>query len=150
MLKLIMATSPNGIIGDKNKLIFDCKEDMKHFQASTMGQTVIMGRKTYESIGRGLPGRNNIVVSSTVDSLPGAIVVYTLNEAVALDRNAWIIGGAMLYQQAQSRVDEAYITVIGDDIEGDCKFIMDLTDFLLVGRTILAKDAVMCHYKRRK
>lgn len=109
-------------------------EDLKHFKELTMGRTVVMGRKTFESIGKPLPGRTNVVVTRQQDfETQGVQVVHSLAEAVAKYPDAFIIGGAEVYRQALPLADELYITRIEADYEGDTKFPeFDPADWKLV------------------
>ena len=137
MLSLIVAMSRNRIIGDKNRLPWYLPEDLKHFKAITMGHPIIMGRKTFDSIGRPLPGRENIVVTRNEDyDAPGVIVVHSLAEAVQAcgDRDAFVIGGAQLYQEALAHAQRLYVTMIDRDFEGDTYFpnIACKTDYTVV------------------
>ena len=103
MLSLIVAVAQNGVIGDRNALLWHISEDLKHFKALTSGHPVVMGRKTYESLGRPLPNRTNVVVSRQELEIPGCRVVHSLDEALALfpgDEEVFIIGGAQIYAEA--------------------------------------------------
>ena len=132
MLVLIAAVSENGIIGRGNALPWRLKSDMRHFRALTMGKPVVMGRKTYASIGNPLPGRTNIVVSrDSAFAAAGALVAGTLTAALeaargdALRRGASdiaVIGGADLYAQALPMADRLEITRVHADIPGDAVF----------------------------
>lgn len=125
-ISLIVARSRNGIIGKEGKLPWRLPEDLKFFKQTTMGRPVIMGRHTWESIGRPLPGRQNIVL--TRDSsykAEGATVVSSLDEALKLfgpDDIVFIIGGADLYRRSLPLVDTAWVTEIEADVEGDASF----------------------------
>ena len=83
MLSIIVAVAENGVIGDKNALLWHISEDLKHFKALTTGHPVIMGRKTFESLGRPLPNRENVVLTRQALEIPGCRVVHSLDEAVA-------------------------------------------------------------------
>lgn len=112
---IIAAVSENGAIGKDNALLWHLKEDMRYFKATTLGHPVIMGRRTFESIGRPLPGRRNIVVSKTLQPMEGIEIVPSLDEAYNLvDENekCFIIGGAQLYAEAISGADALYITAV--------------------------------------
>ena len=97
MLSIIVAVARNGVIGDKNSLLWHISEDLKHFKALTSGHPVIMGRKTFESLGRPLPNRTNVVVSRQAIGIPGCEVVHSLREALALfpdpEEELFVIGG---------------------------------------------------------
>ncbi|MBI5258415.1 MAG: dihydrofolate reductase [Burkholderiales bacterium] len=128
-LALIAAVARNGAIGHGNQLLWRLPEDMRHFRAQTMGCPVIMGRKTWDSVPerfRPLPGRQNIVVTRQPQwSAPGALVVHTLDEALAAAADAprvFVIGGGELYAAALPRVDELVLTEIDADFTGDIHF----------------------------
>ena len=84
MISIIVAVAENGVIGNKNALLWHISEDLKHFKATTTGHAVIMGRKTYESLGRPLPNRTNVVITRQAVEIAGCTVVHSLEEAVAL------------------------------------------------------------------
>jgi dihydrofolate reductase len=133
-LALIVAVARNGVIGKNGGLPWHVSEDLKHFKATTSGHAVIMGRKTYDSIGRPLPKRRNIVVTSQVDAqIPGCEVAGSLDEALASARTSdpcpFIIGGASLYEEALPIATELYMTTIDENVEGDTYFPEDLADF---------------------
>ena len=125
-LHLIYARSRNNVIGVNGDLPWHLPEDLAHFKRTTLGQAVIMGRVTWQSIPekfRPLPGRSNVVVSRQPDfSAPGAQVVNSLQAALALfpaDETVWLIGGAQLYAQAMPLAQQLVITEIDDDYQGD-------------------------------
>jgi len=123
---LIAAVARNGVIGANNTLPWHLPEDLKRFRALTSGHTVIMGRKTWESIGKPLPNRQNIVVSRKAGfSLAGASVAHTLEEAVAiatLPDPIFVIGGDALYRAALPFAAVLYLTEIERDFAGDARF----------------------------
>ena len=125
-LSLIVAVSRNGVIGRGNTLPWHLPADLKHFKAVTMGKPVIMGRKTWESIGRPLPGRKNIVVSRNRDfRAAGCEVVSSLDAAVRACTDAaevFVIGGAQLYADALPHADRLYLTRVDAEIDGDVTF----------------------------
>lgn len=125
MLTLIVAMSRNHVIGRAGQLPWHLPEDLQHFKATTMGHPIIMGRKTYESIGRPLPGRRNIVVTRNADyQAEGITIVHSLDEAIehCVDQDAFVIGGAQLYAQALPRANRIYLTLIDSEIAGDTYF----------------------------
>ena len=102
-IQIIVALSDNFVIGSKGQIPWHLSEDLKHFKAITTGHPVVMGRRTFESIGRVLPNRLNIMVSSTFDKeVEGLVVVKSLDEAIKLvgDKTLMVIGGARMYQEA--------------------------------------------------
>lgn len=128
MMILIAAVAKNGVIGKDNTLPWHLPEDLKHFKQLTTGQTVIMGRKTWESLPerfRPLPGRLNIVVTrNPVYQAEGATVVGSLAEAekVGAGKTAFVIGGAELYAHALPFAQRMELTEIDADIDGDARF----------------------------
>lgn len=133
-LALIVALAQNSVIGKDGALPWHVSEDLKHFKKMTKGHAVIMGRKTFESIGRPLPSRRNIVVSRREGaSFPGCEVSASLTGAIDLARTSddcpFIIGGASLYEAALPLATEIHLTTIDRDIEGDSHFPSDLSAF---------------------
>lgn len=125
MISIIVAVAQNGVIGDKNSLLWHISEDMRFFKRTTSGHPVIMGRKTYESLGRPLPNRTNVVISRTLGELEGCTVVRSLEEAIALfpkEEEVFVIGGAQIYALALDVADRFYLTRVGHDYEGDTSF----------------------------
>lgn len=130
VLALIVAMAHNRVIGKNNTLPWHLPEDLQHFKRTTLGAPIIMGRHTWESIGRPLPGRRNIVLSRNPAWLAeGAERAASLEDALALCRQvnpaparAFVIGGAQLYAQALPLADELFITEIDADIDGDAYF----------------------------
>ena len=125
MISIIVAVAANGVIGDNNSLLWHISEDLRNFKRITSGHPVIMGRKTFESLGRPLPNRTNVVVSRTATAIDGCRVAAALDEAIAMfsaDEEAFIIGGAQIYAQALDAADKIYITRVGRDYEGDTSF----------------------------
>lgn len=126
---IIAAVAKNRVIGKDNTLIWNIPEDMAHFKALTSGQTVIMGRKTWESLPprfRPLPGRRNIVISRQADfAAPGAELAGSLEAALQLAaqaETAFIIGGEQIYRQAMDVADRLEITEVDLEPEGDAWF----------------------------
>jgi len=122
-LSLIVAVSGNGIIGINNTLPWHLPEDLKRFRALTTGHHIIMGRKTYESLNRLLPGRTTVIVTRNRDyAVPGAVITHSLQEAIAKcgdDPEAFLIGGAELYAEGFELADKLYLTEIHAEYEGD-------------------------------
>lgn len=128
MLNLIVAMAKNNVIGLNGKMPWQLPADLQYFKRITMGHPIIMGRKTFDSIGRALPGRQNIVVTRNRDwQHSGVEVAHTLNEAITLaggasDANKFVIGGAALYSEALNVADTLYVTRIHADVAGDTFF----------------------------
>ncbi len=125
-VSIIVAMARNRTIGVNNTLPWRCPEDLKHFKALTMGHHMIMGRKTFDSIGKPLPGRTTVVVTRDKDlKIDGCIVTHSLQEAIATctsDDEVFIVGGADIYAQSLNLADTLYITEIQQDVEGDAHF----------------------------
>lgn len=126
MLTLIVAVAENNVIGCKNRLIWHISEDLKRFKTLTLGHPVIMGRKTYESIGKPLPGRLNIIVSGQQGySAEGCTVVHSLQEAIdaaKFNDQLFVIGGESIYRQALPLCDSIQLTRVHKAYEGDTFF----------------------------
>ena len=125
-LSIIVAAAANGVIGRDNQLPWHLPADLRHFKQTTMGKPILMGRKTWESIGRPLPGRTNIVITRDSDySAAGCVVVNSIDaamEAAGSQDEIMVIGGAELYRQVLPRTDSVYLTRIHEDFEGDTVF----------------------------
>jgi dihydrofolate reductase len=126
ILSLIAAMDSHRLIGRNNQLPWHLPADLQHFKATTMGKPIIMGRKTWESLGRPLPGRMNIVITRNESYIAeGATVTNSLDEALQTVRDSdesVIIGGANLYAQALSMVDRLHLTRVEGEFEGDAWF----------------------------
>lgn len=126
MVSIIVAIAQNGTIGDKNSLLWHIKEDMRFFRTTTSGHPVIMGRKTFESLGsKPLPKRTNIVITRADREFEGTLTAHSLEEAIRMagaDEEIFIMGGAQIYREALSVADRMYITHVERDYEGDTSF----------------------------
>ncbi len=122
-LSLIVALAKNGIIGANNRIPWHVPGEQKLFKQITMGHHIVMGRKTYESIGRLLPGRTTVIVTRQRDYVvPGAIVAHSLHDAInaaARDEEIFVIGGAELFREALPIADRIYLSVVDVEAEGD-------------------------------
>lgn len=137
MIHLIAACASNGVIGYNGAMPWDIPEDLQHFKELTMGHTVIMGRRTYESIGNALPGRQNIVVSSTLQQVENCEVVNSLSKALvaAQKMEIFIIGGAQLYREALPIAEQLDLTLIDIMPQGDTFFpTINWNDYELINR----------------
>lgn len=118
MINIIAAVAENRAIGNDNKLLYWLPNDLKRFKALTTGHTIIMGRKTFDSLPKGaLPNRRNVVLSRTITTLPGCDVYPSLQEALdscAADEDIYIIGGDSVYQQALPLADRLCLTEVAD------------------------------------
>ena len=124
MIHIIVALGENNVIGKDNDIPWQIPADLAHFKALTTGHTIIMGRKTFESIGRILPNRETIIVSSTLSAVEGAHVVPSLHDALqlAVDDEIFIIGGAQLYAEALPLAEQLDITRVHLAPAGDTYF----------------------------
>ena len=116
--------SNNRVIGNNNELIWKLSSDLKRFKELTTGHPVLMGRKTYESIGRPLPNRRNIIITRNLEyEVEGCETVSSLEEALLLtNNNCFIIGGGEIYKQSLEVADKIYLTLVHKDFEGDTSF----------------------------
>ena len=124
-ISVIVAFSEGNIIGRDNKMPWRLSGDLKRFKEITTGHTVVMGRKTYESIGKPLPNRKNIVLTSVPESIVDCTTVGSLKDAIAISEPAtefFIIGGASVYKQALPFADKLYVTKVHANLDGDTKF----------------------------
>ena len=140
MIKIVVAVSKNNVIGKDNKLLWRQSEDLKRFKSLTLGQKVVMGRKTYESIGKPLPGRDNYVITKSIDKIEGCNILGTLEEVNSLDGDIFIIGGGEIYNKFIKIADEIYLTIIDCEVEGDTFFNLDLNDWNEISSESLYKD----------
>jgi dihydrofolate reductase len=164
MIAIVAAVAKNGVIGKDNDLPWYLSADLRHFKELTSGRTVIMGRKTFDSIverlGKPLPNRTNVVVSRSLQQIDNNVAVYdNLTSAVSKEPDSFIIGGAQIYNAALSDdvVDYLYITEVQAHIEGDTFFPeINLKDWEEVSRESYIKDEKnqfdydFVEYKRRR
>ena len=125
-LSLIVAMANNGVIGRDNDLPWRIPADLKRFRAITMGHHIVMGRKTYQSLNRLLPGRTTVIISrNSKYNIDGAINVTSIDEAIAAcgdEQEIFFIGGAEIFRDVLHRVDRIYLTLVEATIEGDAHF----------------------------
>ncbi len=131
-ISLIVAMTKSRVIGCDNQLPWHIPEDLKRFKKLTMGNPIVMGRKTYDSIGRPLPGRLNIVITRNTElKIPGVSVVSSFNEAIVLakkeignesQKEIFILGGGQIFQEALPVADKLYVTWVHKDVPGDVLF----------------------------
>ena len=123
MINIIAAVSENSIIGNDNKLLWKLSSDLKRFKELTTGCDVIMGRKTYDSIGRPLPNRRNIIITRQNLVIEGCEIVNSLEEALSLaSDDCFIIGGGEIYKQSMNIANRIYLTVVDCIVDGDTSF----------------------------
>lgn len=124
-LVLVAAMARDRVIGHEGGMPWHLPADLKHFKALTLGHPVIMGRRTFDSIGKALPGRTNIVITRGRPELPqGVVRAGSLDEALRVveDESVMVIGGGEIYRQALPRADRLELTLIDADISGDTQF----------------------------
>ncbi|TCC20358.1 dihydrofolate reductase [Kribbella speibonae] len=120
---LIAAVGRNGVIGRDNDLPWRIREDLQRFKQLTLGHTLVMGRKTYDSIGRPLPGRRTVVVTRQPDwSADGVDVTHSLEEALKYDGTLYVAGGGEIYRQALPYADTLELTEVDQSPDGDVTF----------------------------
>ncbi len=128
MIGIIAAVSVNGVIGQDNKIPFDYPADLKHFRETTLNSVIVMGRKTFEGIGKPLPKRENVVITSSeldisgvrcMKSIHDALLHYKVFDEFYGSPNIWLIGGAGIYQEGMKCADIIVLTLTPDTIEGE-------------------------------
>ncbi|MFN8346457.1 MAG: dihydrofolate reductase [Spirosomataceae bacterium] len=141
LITLIVATAQNGVIGRDNQLIWHLPDDLKQFKRLTMGHPIIMGRKTFESIGKPLPNRTSIVITRSKEWFAeGILIVNSVEEAVKTAQKTgadetFVIGGAEIYRLTLPMADKIYLTEVQADFEGDAYFtISDSENWQETGR----------------
>lgn len=154
MLSIIVAKASNNVIGDNNKLIWNIPDDLKRFKNLTTGHTIIMGRKTFESIGRVLPNRFHIILTRDKNYKVEDENVKVINDISELDRyiednkEHFVIGGAMIYKLLMPKCSKLYITQIEKEFEGDAIFPdIDKNEWEIVKEEIGPKDDNDFEYK---
>ena len=148
----IAAMSLNRVIGAGNKIPWHLPEDFKWFKATTTGHVIVMGRKTFESIGKPLPDRTTIVLSRSAWSHPGVTTARSLEEIVPLvaGRKAFICGGAQIYEQALPLCSDLYLTLVKREVTGGDSFFPPFEDqFELVGTIRETPEFKILHYRNR-
>ncbi len=129
LLSVIVAQAENGIIGRDGELPWRISQDLQRFKRLTMGHHLIMGRTTFESIGRLLPGRTSVVITRQTDyEAEGAVVVHDVDSAIEVARDdpeAFVIGGGQIYAEVLPRADCLYLTQVHAEVEGDVRFDWD-------------------------
>ncbi len=125
IVSIVVAISENHAIGKDNKLLWYLPKDLKHFKEITTGHTVIMGRKTYDSVGKPLPNRRNIIVTRQHIEIPGCEAVNSVEAALNLCRNedeVFIVGGAEIYKLAMPLTDKIFLTIVHENFDADTYF----------------------------
>ena len=134
-ISLICAIAENRAIGRNNKLLWDIPDDLRHFKEITKGHAVVMGQKTFESIGHPLPHRKNIIITNDQNfKAAGCIIAYSIEEAFAKAKEVekeeiFVIGGGSIYAQTIGLADKLYLTIVGEEILDADTFFPDYSEF---------------------
>ncbi|RYD83727.1 MAG: dihydrofolate reductase [Verrucomicrobiaceae bacterium] len=142
--------SLNRVIGRANKIPWHLPEDFRWFKQCTTGQVILMGRKTFESLGKPLPNRTNVVVSRSAE-FPGVEIVRDLkafDPKAYGDREVWVIGGAEIYSQLLPKCSDLYLTVVQREVEGDAYFPEFEPMFEFVKVELTQPEFEVRHYRR--
>ncbi|MBD8068077.1 dihydrofolate reductase [Bacillus sp. PS06] len=161
MISLLVAIDKNRLIGKDNDLPWHLPADLAYFKQVTMGHSIVMGRKTYESIGRPLPGRENIVITRDESySIEGCKVIHSIDEILQLnsaDQELFVIGGSEIFKGILPFADKLYLTEIDEEFEGDTYFPeIHFEDWELDSKEKGVKDEknpydyYFCVYKKRQ
>lgn len=139
---MIVAASYDGVIGMDNRLPWSIPEDMKYFKATTMGHPVVMGRKTYESIGKPLPGRDNYVLTRSSMAIPGVEVINAPEALGSETGKLFIIGGTEVYKAYEDLIDVIYLTRISLPVRGDAYLPFNIAqpDWMLTGSKLITTE----------
>ncbi len=153
MITIIAAMTRSRVIGKNNSIPWHIPEDFQHFKNTTLNQTIIMGRKTFESMGKPLPLRNNIVISSSMPEAKGVVVCKTPEEALAkaasLKKGIFIIGGAQIYNAFMPLANKMILSIIKKDYDGDTFFPNFSEDDWIIESRDNRKDFEIISYRRQ-
>ncbi len=161
-LSLIVAMTRSGVIGRAGGLPWRLSSDLKRFKSLTMGHHLLMGRKTYESLGRPLPGRTTVVITRQANYQPatGVLIARSLDEALKIagsDTEPFVIGGGEIFAEALPQVERLSITWVEADVRGDTRFpALNLDEWQHVHSELIAADAkneydtTFCIYDRKR
>jgi dihydrofolate reductase len=152
--KAIAAMSLNRVIGAGNSIPWRLPEDFKWFKEMTTGHIIVMGRKTYESIGRALPNRTTIVLSRSPITIPGVQVIPRLEDlaspgSIDPGKQIFICGGAQIYEQALPWCSDLYLTLVKREVEGDAFFPPFENGFILAAEILERPDFKILHYQAK-
>jgi len=150
MIKAIVAMAEGHVIGNVGAIPWHLPEDFKFFKATTMGHAILMGRKTYESIGKPLPSRENIVLSLTISDTPGLTVIQSIDDLKEPTdgRDLFVIGGEEIYRLLLPRIQELYVTKVPRTIEGDTHFPDFESQFDAGTKVLETNDFTVWMYRR--
>ena len=149
ILSLIAAMDKNRLIGKDNNLPWHLPADLQHFKSVTMDKPILMGRKTYDSIGRPLPGRQNIVITRNDIKIEGVTVVNSIDEAISAANNAeevMVIGGSSIYELVLPEVQRMYLSFVEGEFEGDAWFPeFDENEWKIIDEKVQSADEKNAH-----
>lgn len=149
MINLIVARSSNNVIGNNNELIWHLPSDLKRFKQLTTNNSIIMGRKTYESIGKNLPNRKNIILTKSNYNFP-SVKVNNIEDSIkeANIGNIFVIGGSQIYKQFidKNLIDRIYMTQIHSEFKGDSVFIFNEDDFDIIEKIDMEENNIKFSY----
>ena len=153
-LSIVVAVADNGVIGRDGALPWHLPDDLRHFRQLTMGKPILMGRRTFESIGRPLPNRQTIVLTRSLEPIVGVSIVSDLSQLEALarqarDRDIFICGGAQIYEQTLPLCSDLYLTLVNRVVAGDVFFPPFEDQFDLVIELRSFPEFKVLHYRRR-
>ncbi len=151
VFKAIVAMGQNRVIGKDNKIPWHLPEDFKWFKSKTLGHVVVMGRKTFDSLPKPLPGRDNVVLSRTAREISGATVITQLSELkpfLDAGKEIWVIGGCEVYRLMLPYCSDLYLTLVKQSPEGDVFFPEFESGFSLPERITENENFKILHYKR--
>lgn len=146
IISIIVAVAKNGVIGKDNQLLWKLSDDLKRFKQLTSNHCIVMGRKTFESIGKALPNRTNIIISRNKEiNYPNTIVCHSLKDAIEYARamnetEVFIIGGGEIYKQALSLAHKLYLTVVDTNINGDTYFHYQKDEWKMIENITVNKN----------
>jgi dihydrofolate reductase len=151
MIKAIVAMAENRVIGNAGTIPWHLPEDFKFFKATTIGHAILMGRKTYASIGKPLPGRENIVLSRNMPETPGVTVIRSPEELKEPTdgRDLFVIGGEEIYRLLLPRIQELYVTKVPRTIDGDTRFPEFESHFDAGANVLETSDFTVWMYSRK-
>ena len=153
-ISIIVAMAKNRVIGAHNKIPWHLPNELKMFKRLTMGHHIVMGRKTYESIGRLLPGRTTVIVTHQRNyAVPGAIIAHSLTDAInaaARDDEIFVIGGAEIYAQTLAHCSDLFLSVVQGEPEGDVFFPLFEEEFVLVSVVQKFAKFEIQHFRNRR
>lgn len=152
-MKAIVAMSENRVIGAKGGIPWHLPEDFRFFKKTTLRHTIVMGRKTYESLGKPLPGRKNIVFTTQQLTIPEVTVIHSLEELLQLNipfEEIFVIGGAAIYNLLLPLCDTLFVTHVHRTVEGEILFPLFEKEFSLKATLLKTEEFTVCEYRKTR